>query len=118
MRKVDKSMVGETVYLKTVGNAARGGVSIKETRIVSVGRKYFEVGEEKGGRFNIKFHLEDNRQFTDYSADWEIYFSRQEIYDEEESEKIESELRMKFGSWGKTDLSLDQLRRIKEIVNE
>lgn len=82
----------------------------KKSRIVSVGRKYFEVGEEKGGRFNIKFHIEDNRQFTDYMSDWEIYFSVQKIYDQEESEKIESELRMKFRSWGKTDLSLDQLR--------
>ena len=118
MKKVDKSMIGQTVYIKTVGNAAGYGESVRESKIVSVGRKYFEVGEEKGSRLNTKFSLEDNREVSDYSANWSLYFSEQEIKDEEESNKIVSEIKNKFSTWGRMDLTLDQLRRIKEIIEE
>lgn len=42
--------IGQTVYLKPTGNAARRSSEIKEAVISKVGSKYFEV--EPYGRFN------------------------------------------------------------------
>lgn len=53
-----------------------------------------------------------------YTADWELYFSEQEIIDEEEAKKLQGLLRLNFGSYGKTRFTLDQLRRITKIINE
>lgn len=118
MKKVDKSMVGQTVYLKSDGNNARYGVKIKECKITKVGRKYYEVGEENSKYFNVKFKIEGNDQVTEYSADWKLYFSQQEILDEEEYNATMSLLRSKFDRWGVKEFTLDQLRRIKAIIVE
>ncbi|WP_299831419.1 hypothetical protein [uncultured Metabacillus sp.] len=117
----DKIIVGQKVYLKPVNNAARyGNKEIREQEIVKVGRKYFFVGSkgEARERWMIKFSIEDLRQVTEYANDWELYFSEQEILDEEETEEIWNDLRLIFGSYGRPTLSLDKLRRIKEIVSE
>lgn len=110
--------VGDKVYLKAVGNLARHRkeVFIKEAEISKVGRKYFEVGE---GHKPLKFHIEDSKQETGgYIADWELYFSEQEILDEEEFKKLSWEIKSKFDTYGKVQLTLDQLRRIKAIITE
>jgi hypothetical protein len=109
--------VGDKVYLKAVNNLARGRkeVYIREEEVIKIGRKYFEVGI---GTRGIKFHIENNTQVTDYAADWELYFSKQEILDEEEFRKLSWEIKSKFETYGKVNLTLDQLRRIKEIISE
>lgn len=112
--------IGETVYLKSVGNNARYD---KEVRIVEfvvkkVGRKYFEVGEpdDNNPRHFIKFNVEDMCQTTIYAADWQLYLSKQEILDEEEARKLTREIRDVFDRYGKVDLTLEQLRKIKAII--
>lgn len=113
--------VGDKVFLKAVGNMARGRKEtyIVEYKIEKIGRIYFEVCQEGYESVNpIKFKIEDRRQHTEYSPDWKVYFSMQEILDEEEVERLSSKLREKFGSFGRIDLTLDQLRRISRIVNE
>lgn len=115
---LDKLEVGQSVYLKAVGNNARwrDGLHISEDVITKVGRKYFEVGD---GRKPLKFHIDDLTQETGgYIADWKLYFSKQDILDEEEFEKLKCDIRMKFDSYGKLNMSLDQLRRIKTIIDE
>lgn len=110
--------IGDKVYLKAVGNIARGRkeVFIKEDIITKIGRKYFEVGN---GLRPLKFHIEGLQQEVGgYSADWELYFSKQEIIDEEEFEKLVWEIKMKFSSYSKVNLTLDQLRRINAIIKE
>lgn len=117
----DQLSIGQKVYLKPINNAARyGNKEINEKTILKIGRKYFSVGEEgqTNERFMTKFEIEDLREVTDYSPDWEVYFSEQEILDEEEFNEIARDIRLKFGSYGKLDLTMDQLRRIKEIINE
>jgi hypothetical protein len=113
--------LGQKVYLKPVNNAARyGNKEIKEQTILKIGRKYFLVGAEgqTNERWMTKFSIEDLREVSDYSPDYELYFSKQEILDEEESNDIVRDIRLKFGSYGKINLTLDQLRRIKAIINE
>ncbi|MEC4565390.1 hypothetical protein L8C07_05485 [Paenibacillus sp. CMAA1739] len=107
--------IGDKVYLKAVGNMAvkyKDQLLIKETKITKVGRKYFEVD-------GVKFKMENKEQETGgYTADWKLYFSKQEILDEQEFQKLESDIRSKFNAFGKLDLTLDQLKRINEIINE
>ncbi|MFO1442872.1 hypothetical protein KDN24_06540 [Bacillus sp. Bva_UNVM-123] len=88
--------------------------------MLKVGRKYFFVGSEGAinQRWMTKFNIEDLRQVTEYSDDWELYFSEQEILNDEEIEKLSKDIRLKFGSYGKLGLTLDQLRRIKQIISE
>lgn len=113
MRKLE---VGQTVYLKPFGNNVRYNKEIKEDVITKVKRKYFQVGE---GYRPLKFIIEDMKQETGgYLAEWKIYFSKQEILDEEEFEKLSREIKNKFDGYGKVDLTLDQLRRIKAIISE
>jgi hypothetical protein len=121
MSNKDKLSIGLKVYLKPVNNAARyGNNEIKELVIKKIGKKYFFVGGENqdNERFWTKFDIEELREVSNYSPDWKLYFSKQEILDEQESDKLTSEIRNKFGSYGRLDLTLDQLRRIKEIINE
>ncbi|MGG3890312.1 hypothetical protein [Metabacillus fastidiosus] len=117
----ERIIVGEKVYLKPVNNAARGGnKEIREEYIIKIGRKYFFVGKEgeTNERLMVKFNIDDLRQVTDYSPNWIIYFSKQEILDTEESIKLTREIKEKFNTWGNVGLSLDQLKRIKDIISE
>lgn len=49
---------------------------------------------------------------------WRMYLSQQEVDDEKECDSIVKELRGIFGSYGRIDLSLQQLRKIKDIIAE
>jgi hypothetical protein len=111
--------VGDKVFLKAVGNNARGRkeVLIEEYQIVKIGRKYFEVSKENSS-WTIKFHIDGKRQVTDYTPDWSLYFSKQEILDEQEVSKLTGSIKKVFDTYGKVNLTLDQLRRINEIINE
>ncbi|WP_339193965.1 hypothetical protein MKY95_19370 [Paenibacillus sp. FSL P4-0176] len=111
---------GDTVYLKAVGNRARNHKSpeIAEYVIDKIGRKYFDVRSVKNKNTIITFEIVTKRQRTNYEPDWKLYFSKQEILDEEETKRITSNLRERFGRYGTVDLTLDQLRRIEQIINE
>jgi hypothetical protein len=112
-----KLEVGKAIYLKAMGNNARYKVDeyIEEWTIKKIGRKYFDVWKDNNERRIIQFHIEDNKEKSDY-ASWQLFFSLQEIENEKESAALIYELRKIFGSYGKIDLSLDQLRKIKDII--
>lgn len=113
--------LGQKAFLKPINNAARyGNKEIKEVEIVKIGRKYFFVGKEgeTNERLMTKFNIEDRKQTSNYSPDWQFYFSKQEILDEEEEKELTSKIKRKFDTWEKTGLSLDQLKRIHSIINE
>ncbi|MBX4152277.1 beta barrel domain-containing protein [Paenibacillus lautus] len=110
--------VGDKVFLKAVGNNARGRkeVLIREDVITKIGRKYFEVGS---GYKPLKFHIEGLQQETGgYIADWELYFTKQDILDEDEFQRLAWDIKTRFGGYGKVNLTLDQLRRIDAIIKE
>jgi hypothetical protein len=85
--------------------------------MIKVGQTIFELEgwEWLGSRFLIKEMQHDGRG---YSSQWSCYLSMKEIEDEDEAYKIGESLRGIFGHYGRIDLSLDQLRRIKSIVEE
>lgn len=110
--------VGDKVYLNPYGNkAGYGNKEIREYEIKKIGRKYFEVWKDKSEISIIKFHLDNFRQVTNYTPDWRLYFSKQEILDEQEYNQLLEEVTEVFRHYGKPNLSLEQLRKIKDIIS-
>jgi hypothetical protein len=72
-RDIMQLEVGKTVYLKRVGNNARGYKDrpiedlIEEYQIKKVGRKYFEVWKDEKEYNTVKFYIENYKQVTEYS---------------------------------------------------
>ena len=113
-----KLTTGDKVYLMPVGdNYRRGDKLPQEATVQKAGRKYIHVTRE-GSRHAIMFDRERHREATEYSPGWELYLSRQALMDELERRELEFTLRDAFGSLGRYDFTLDQLRRIKAIVDE
>lgn len=108
--------IGQTVYIEPVGNAARNGKDIIETKISKIGKKYIET--EKFGEM-YKFNISDGKQKDTgygYGYDYILYLSRSEV----ENKQKKGSLLSYFNhcNWYRLNLTLDQLRRIKVIVDE
>lgn len=107
--------VGQNIFIKTQGNAARySGSKIIETKLVKLGRKYFEVEALP----RTKFEIETMQEKTDYSCDYIAYESKVAIEEEIEKAELEIDIRKIFGRYGKTSCTLDQLRRINNVLRE
>lgn len=116
--KENKLIVGQTVFVRPIGNASRwhtGDVltHIKEAKIEKIGRKYFYLE----GYRSEKFGIEEMRDISDYSSDFEIYISMQDIKDKIEATKLNWDIKQYFNSHGNSNLSLKQLRKIKEVID-
>ena len=117
MKPRRKPVVGETLYSLNIGNAARRTEQKLTPLVVTkCGSKYFTLGE---GWQATQFHIETWRQKTEYSAEQAIYESPQEWEDENEANNLRERFRKAFDHWNPgPNLSLNQLRRIAEIMNE
>ena len=99
--------VGQAVYLKPIGNAARRSSEIRTDKVKSIGKKYFYV-EHHNNRFFIENMSED---MGEYSSNWIAYHSEQDILDERElSENLQW-----IGKYYK-DATLEQTRKVIEIL--
>lgn len=115
--------VGQTVYLKPIENMARGIKDdiinhVIESKIFKIGRKYFYVEQWK----DIKFSISNLMEVSDGCSDWKVYFSKQDIIDEQEYKELIWKIRNTFDSTKiyieKNKLTLDQLRRVDKIISE
>lgn len=109
--------VGEVLYSLNVGNAARRvEQKLTPVTVTKVGRKYFETGS---GYRPDRYHISDWRQENGgFSATSCLYESEQAWEDEKESVQIIVKIRDLFNGFGGPKYSLDQLRRIKTIIEE
>jgi hypothetical protein len=105
--------VGQTVWYKSLSGRKGDDVSLKETKISSVGKKYFETKERYLGRFFKDSLKHDAGQ---YSSRYQIYLSKEQYENEVEANRIYSELRNIFSSYGRTNMELSKLRAILSIV--
>lgn len=121
--------VGQTVYVELTGNASRGKTieeCIEEWGITSVGRKYITAGKrsEKWGILGeITFEWRDTYkrfvQKTKCCVNYVLYATRQEIEDKHERNRLYDEISEAFRGYGTSrDLTLEQLRKIKEILKQ
>lgn len=108
--------IGQTVYIEPVGNAARNGKDIIETKISKIGTKYIET-EKFCDRH--KFNISDGKQKDTgygYGYDYILYLSRSEVENKQEKGSLLSYFNL--CDWYHLNLTLDQLRRIKAIIDE
>jgi len=116
-----KPVVGEILYSLNVGNSARRTEQkLTPVEVVSVGRKYFTVSEQKykkSPHMHPTFHISNWYQKADYTADAALYESPQEWEDEKESQSISSFIAQSF-RYGNTTLPLSALRQIKQIIDQ
>lgn len=83
-----------------------------EATVSKVGRKYFELDECP----REKYDLETLRQVTETNYQNKVYIKLQDILDEKEHQKLSDEIKRAFNGYGKLQYSLEQLRKIAEIV--
>ena len=104
---------GQIVYLKPGVNEARHNAAIREGIVKIVGRKYITVSIE---RDEYKFHIDTLREVTSYTPSYYLYESKQQIVDEAEYTRLSQSIRKTIEYCSKQDLSLEQLRQIKAII--
>lgn len=83
-----------------------------EATVSKVGRKYFELMECP----REKYDLETLRQVTETNYENKVHLKLQDIFDEKEHQKLSDEIKRAFNGYGKLQYSLEQLRKIAEIV--
>ena len=116
--------VGQTVYVRLYGNAAEGKSEdkiIEEWIVTKVGKKYLYAKPKEGWGRDVIFEkrrYDDNFvNKTEYSISYVIYLDKQDILDEMEYFKLSSFIENEF-RYSQKQYSLDQLRRIKAIIDE
>lgn len=109
--------IGDKVWLRPLWGSCVQKDEAQEYEIRKIGRKYFEVGKigEASGKL-YKFDIKTLKQASKH-PDWLLYLSKQDILDEQEKKTLEMDIREALG-YGNTRFSLDQLRRIKAIMDE
>lgn len=119
-QKKDKKLeVGMKVFAKPGVNRSRYSKEIDEGEIIKVGRKYFEVNF--GGYQIVKFYKDSLEQVTEYAPEYILYFSKEEILEEEELISNAREINTFFyftdmHSLQKQGITLEKTRKILEIL--
>lgn len=112
MKKSDFK-VGQKVYIEPIRNARRRSAEIIQTEVTKVGTKYVEVLEPR----QVKFNISDGMEKKDiYASDYILHLSREEIELKREQSDLQTYLARYC--WYQSTLSLDQLKRIKAIIEE
>ena len=118
--------VGQIVYIRLTGNASRGksgDALIEEWEIVSVGRKLIKAKPK--GWSDYSAHTFEKRECgwndrfvekTDYSVNYVMYTDRQEIEEEFERERLLDFVLAYFRGYGEKKISLENLRKIAELI--
>lgn len=111
---------GQTVYLLPVALMARDYLriekGIKETTVLSVGRKYIAV---KFG--NIRFDItNDFREVTDYSVYYKLYLSKEDIKNDIKRRKMEERVQtaFHFPNHAVRKMTFEELQTVFDIVSK
>jgi hypothetical protein len=106
---------GQTVYLEMrKSNPVDRTGDIIEGVVTAVGRTYYTV---KTGWRELKFYKDTLMEHTDFGAECYLFPSEETVYDDRKRCKLLSQLRAGLERYD-CDLSLGQLRRIKDIMEE
>lgn len=106
--KNNKVTVGQKVYL----------FDGTELVVSKVGKKYFYT-KNCYGNCEQKFDIEEHHQVKDYGGFEKVFLSKEDLDDAKLRISLSNTLRNQFGSYGQNKkLSLDQMKRIVNILNE
>ena len=119
MKKEDFK-TGQTVYLLPVGLMAHDYLriekGIKETTVLSVGRKYIAV--QYG---NIRFDIEnDFREATNYPISFKLYLSKEDIKNDFKRRKMEERVQtaFHFPNHAVRKMTFEELQTVFDIVSK
>lgn len=113
-----RPIVGETLYMLNMGNAARRTAQILVPVVVqSVGRKYFKCATVGQYPAETEFLLEDWHEKTQYTCDYRLFETEQEWLDAKEWRELADKLRHTFNNSSHALLTLSDLRAIKVIID-
>ena len=103
---------GQTVWIDRKPHRSSEGNRITKGTLTSIGSKYYTVKDKHS---ETKFDKETMHEKTNYSPMETLYFCEQDLFDARELQALETELRTTIP---RVKMTLDQLRRIKMIVDE
>ena len=116
--------VGQQVACRYAGNMARRNSGYRLGTVSKVGTKLVTVVFSEGSK-GIQFIIEDKYerdyllQKTNISGDYELFPSEQAYFDHEEKIEKLSEIQTALGTFYRScNLTVDQVRRIYEIIKE
>lgn len=114
----EKPTVGQVLYSLNVGNASRGREQVlTEVVVKKVGNKYFStVRVDWPSGCETQYRIDNWSENTGYCSDSRLYLSPEEWENEKEHEQICEFLCEQFKRGGRPKLSLDTLRKIKELI--
>ena len=114
-----KPEAGETLYSLNVGGAARRGEQkLTPMTVLHVGRKWFTcapVGSTSEWQ-HVKFCVETWRQKTEYCPDHYLYETPNDWDDDREAKQIRDRLRDTFSGFNQVEVSIEKLRKIRDIL--
>jgi hypothetical protein len=120
MKKSDIT-IGMVFYTPKIDHRGRQTNEIKQVTVTSVGNKYFEIST--GAKISIDNLKHEDKNYP--QLDYQLYLTANEITDMWELNEIKHFVKEFFiyGSESKwwtrgKKLSLDQLRRIRDIISE
>jgi len=114
-----KPVIGQKVFINPIklSNATRRGEKLREGTITKIGKIYLEVTLNNYGN-TLKFDIKTGKHNNgNYSGEYQLYYDNQEIIDEVAAENLLLQIREKIGQYGKTNLTLEQLKVIYSILN-
>lgn len=122
MYKLSDFKKGQKAYIELTGNASRGKKLpeelIQECIIETVGRKYIIANNIKFEGHNVNYG--GLKEHTEYCVNYVLYPNKQDILDRFEREKLLSDFKQLFVSFfgnKANELSLEKLRKIKEVID-
>ena len=107
-----KLVIGQKLYLTPSYLDTRNNSEPKEVTIKKVGKKYFQIEEYPRNKYSIKTLTEVNN--TNYKG--QCYITLQEILDLKEYSNLLGKFKNLFSYHSKIDISLNQLRKINDIL--
>jgi hypothetical protein len=127
-RDLGKIIKGQEIWVKIINGSNVDGYyknsniedRIFQGDVIKVGRKYITVKFDECKEYQFSIEDDYKNTYTAGGSDYQLYLTKQDIFDEIEAENINSEIQTAFGSYGRNNgtFTLDQLRRIKDIINE
>ncbi len=111
---------GQMVFIETIGNRYQKK-SLTKRVITSLGPKYIgvNIGGENHYKHVIKFHKDNLREVSDYSANYRLWLSKEQYQENEDRLKyIQSIGRVVSNHQWTSGIKTPQLKRIHDVLIE
>src|SRR3990167_6632004 len=110
-----KIITGQKIWYKAISARHGDDLSLKESTVDTVGKKWFTLADKWLGRFSIETLLQDNGP---YSSSHRVYLNKETVELETEIKNLTTEIRNYFAGYWELKLSIEELKEIKKIIKK